>query len=95
MIAVGVEVAVMAAQMKTGAAEAAGEVGVEAEAEVEAEVAAKVAAEAAVTVNPKIGGKTVKITKNKTEIIKTKTVLKLHRVHQTHIKTKSAIPAVL
>ena len=93
MIAVGVEAVVMAAQTKTGVAEAAGGDGVEAE--VEAEAAAKVAAEAAVTVNPKTGGKTVRISKNITEIIKTKMVLEPHRVHQTHTKTKSAIPAVL
>ena len=91
----GVEAVVMAAQTITGAAEAAGEAGVEAKVEDEAAVAAEVAAEAAVTVSPKIGGKTVKITKNKTGTTKTKTVLKLHRVQPTHIKTKSAIPAVL
>ena len=94
MIAVGVVVAVMAVQTKTGAAEAAGGVGVEAEAEVEVEVVAKAAAEAAVTVNPKTSGKTVRIIKKITATIKIR-ILKLHRVHQTHTKTKSAIPAVL
>ena len=90
MTAVGVEAAVTAAQTKIGAVEAAGGVEVEAEAEVEAGAVAKVAAAVAVTVtvNPKTSGKTVRITKNKM-------VLKLHRVHLTHTKTKSAIPAVL
>ena len=88
MIAVGVEAAVMAAQTKIGAAEAAGGVGVEAEAKVAAEVAVTV------TVNPKTSGKTVRIIKKITATIKIR-ILKLHRVHQTHTKTKSAIPAVL
>ena len=98
MIVVGVEDAVTAAQTKLGAVEAAGGgVEVEAEAEVEAGAAAKVAAAVAVTVtvNPKTSGKTVRITKKITEITKNKMVLKLHRVHPKHIKTKSDIPAVL
>ena len=93
MIAVGAEVVVTAAQTKTGAAEVAE--GVEAEVKAEGEAAAEAAAEVVVMVNPKIGGKTVRITRNKTEITKTKTVPNLHKVHQTHTKTKSAIPAVL
>ena len=97
MTAVGVEAAATAAQTKIGAVEAAGGAEVEAAAEVEAEAVAKAAVAVAVkvTVNPKTSGKTVRITKKITEIIRTKMVLELHRVHLTHTKTKSAIPAVL
>ena len=98
MTAVTVEAAVTAARTKIGAVEAAGGVEVEAEAEVEVEVVAVAEAAAAaavtVTVNPTTGGKT-KITKEITGTTKTKMVLQLHRVHQTHTKTKSVISAVL
>ena len=83
MTAVIVEAAVMAAQTKIGAVEVA-----------EVAVEAAVAVAVKVTVNPKTSGETVRITKKITEIIRTKMVLKLHRVHPTHTKTKSAIPAV-
>ena len=100
MTAVTVEAAVTAARTKIGAVAAAGGVEVEAEAEAEAEVEVVAVAEAAaaaavtVTVNPTTGGKT-KITKEITGTTKTKMVLQLHRVHQTHTKTKSVISAVL
>ena len=94
MIDAGVEAVATVAQTKTGAAEVAEGVEVEAEVEGEVEAAEEAAAEVVVMVNPKTGGKKVRITRNKTEITKTKTVPNLHKAQQTHIKTKSATPAV-